>query len=130
MEVASLLVPSERELEALGTDADSVARTGATVCETLGRDGARLHHDGAVTKVAGIPTQEVDPTGAGDTFSGTFLAAYMRSGAPVLAAHEANAAAAAHVGALGPMESGSSAPGPIRAEHAPPSASDHEHTPS
>jgi sugar/nucleoside kinase (ribokinase family) len=126
MEVASLLVPSERELEALGTDADSVARTGATVCETLGRDGARLHHDGAVTKVAGIPTQEVDPTGAGDAFSGTFLAAYMRSGDPVLAAHEANAVAAAHVSALGPMEGGSSTRGPVQAEHASPGHVEHE----
>jgi tagatose kinase len=129
IEVASLLVPSEGELEALGTDANSVARTGAIVCETLGKDGARLHHDGTVTTVAGIPTQEVDPTGAGDAFSGTFLATYMRSGAPVLAAHEANAAAAAHVGALGPMEGGSSAPGRVRAEHASPGRVDHEHKP-
>ena len=130
MEVASLLVPSEGELEALGTDANSVASTGAIVCETLGKEGARLHHDGTITTVAGIPSQEVDPTGAGDAFAGAFLATYMRRGDPAFAAHKANAAAAAHVGALGPIESGSSAPGPIRAEHAPPSASDHEHTPS
>jgi sugar/nucleoside kinase (ribokinase family) len=110
IEMASLLVPSEGELEALGTDAHSVASTGTIVCETLGKDGARLHHHGTITTVAGIPSQEVDPTGAGDAFAGTFLATYMRSGDPVLAAHKANAAAAAHVGALGPMESGSSVP--------------------
>jgi tagatose kinase len=106
-EVASLVLPSEGELEPLGTDATSLASTGTFVCETLGRDGARLHHGGTVTTVAGIPTEQVDPTGAGDAFSGTFLAVYMRSGDPVLAAHEANTAAAAHVEALGPMESGS-----------------------
>ena len=106
-EVASLVLPSEGELEPLGTDATSLASTGTVVCETLGRDGARLHHGGTVTTVAGTPTEQVDPTGAGDAFSGTFLAVYMRSGDPVLAAHEANTAAAAHVEALGPMESGS-----------------------
>ena len=59
-----------------------------------------------VTEISGFPTEEVDPTGAGDAFSGTFLAVYMRSGDPV-SLPEANAAAAAHVKALGPMESGS-----------------------
>jgi tagatose kinase len=109
VEVASLVLPSEGELEPLGTDAASLASAGTVVCETLGRDGARLHLGGTVTTVAGIPTKEVDPTGAGDAFSGTFfLATYMRSRDPMLAAHEANAAAAAHVGALGPMEGGSS----------------------
>jgi sugar/nucleoside kinase (ribokinase family) len=105
VEAASLLFPSEGEVEALGIGADSVAKTGATVCETMGQDGARLHHDGTITMVAGILTEEVDPTGAGDVFAGTFLATFMRAGDPVLAAREANSAAAAHVGALGPMES-------------------------
>jgi len=105
VEAASLLFPSEGEVEALGIGADFVAKTGATVCETMGRGGARLHHDGTITSVSGVPTEEVDPTGAGDVFAGTFLAAFMRAGDPVLAAGEANSAAAAHVGALGPMES-------------------------
>jgi tagatose kinase len=105
VEAASLLFPGEGEVEALGIGADSVAKTGATVCETMGQDGARLHHDGTITMVAGILTEEVDPTGAGDVFAGTFLATFMRAGDPVLAAREANSAAAAHVGALGPMES-------------------------
>lgn len=72
--------------------------------------GVRLHHGGTVTEISGIPTEEVDPTGAGEVFSGTFLAIYARSGDPILAAREANAAA--HVKALGPMESGSLPEGP------------------
>jgi sugar/nucleoside kinase (ribokinase family) len=108
LEVASLVLPSAGELEPFGADAASLSRAGAmVVCETLGKEGARLHHGGTVTEIAGIPTEEVDPTGAGDVFSGTFLAVYVRSGDPILAAREANAAAAAHVKALGPMESGS-----------------------
>jgi sugar/nucleoside kinase (ribokinase family) len=93
----------------------ALARRGIVVCETLGRDGARLHCGGAVTEIPGIATEEVDPTGAGDTFSGTFLAVYMRSGDPMLAAREANSVAAAHVTALGPMEGGSLAQSPARA---------------
>jgi tagatose kinase len=105
LEVASLLLPSESELDAIGTDAVSLAGSGALVCETLGREGARLYQEGVATDIAGIETKEVDPTGAGDAFSGTFLAVYMQSGDPVLAALEANVAAAAHVKAQGPMES-------------------------
>ena len=105
LEAASLLLPSEGELDAFGVDAVSLSNTGTVVCETLGKRGARLYHGGAVTEIAGIPTEEVDPTGAGDAFAGTFLAYYMRGGDPVLSAREANTAAAAHVKALGPMES-------------------------
>jgi sugar/nucleoside kinase (ribokinase family) len=107
LEVASLVLPSAGELEPFGADASSLSRAGTVVCETLGKEGARLHHGSIVTEISGIPTEEVDPTGAGDVFSGTFLAVYVRSGDPVLAAQEANAAAAGHVKALGPMESGS-----------------------
>jgi sugar/nucleoside kinase (ribokinase family) len=106
IEVASLVLPSAGELEPFGADAASLSSAGAVVCETLGKEGARLHHGGTVTEIAGIPTEEVDPTGAGDAFSGTFLAVYVHSGDPLLAAREANAAAAAHVKVLGPMESG------------------------
>jgi tagatose kinase len=111
LEVASLLLPSEGELDAFGTGAVSLAEAGAVVCETLGKDGARLHQEGVVTEIAGIEVEEVDPTGAGDAFSGTFLAVYMQSGDPIAAARAANVAAAAHVQAQGPMESVSLPPG-------------------
>ena len=115
LESANLVFPSEGELEPFGLDAAALARRGVMVCETLGTDGARLHSGGSVTEVPGVTTKEVDPTGAGDTFSGTFLAVYMRSGDPKLAAREANTVAAAHVTALGPMEGGSLEQTPSRA---------------
>ena len=108
LEVASLVLASEGELEPFGTDAASLSREGAVACETLGKEGACLHHGGTVTRISGTPTEEVDPTGAGDAFAGTFLAVYVRSGDPVRAAREANAAGAARVKTLGPMENGHS----------------------
>ena len=56
-----------------------------------------------MTRIPGIVTQEIDPTGAGDVFSGTFLAVFMATADPLRAAQAANAAAAAHVTTLGPM---------------------------
>ena len=107
LKVSSLLLPSKGELEPLGVDAAALSESGpVVVCETSGEDGVCVYHDGQATPIPGLATEEIDPTGAGDTFSGTFLAVYMRSGDPILAAREANAAAAAHVKALGPMESG------------------------
>lgn len=80
--------------------------SGEVVCETLSREGAHLYHDGTIYE-SGLETREVDPTGVGDAFSGTFLAAYIHNDDPVLAAREVNAAAAAHVKAQGHMESSS-----------------------
>jgi sugar/nucleoside kinase (ribokinase family) len=102
------VLASEGELEPFGTDAASLSKEGAVACETFGKEGARLHHGGTVTELSDIPTEEVDTTGAGDAFAGTFLAVYVRSGDPVLGARESNAAGAARVKALGPMENGHS----------------------
>lgn len=105
LEVSSLLLPSNGEFESLGVDAASLSAADAVVvCETAGKDGARVYRDGDTTRLPGVPTEEVDPTGAGDAFSGTFLASYIYGGDPLLAATEANDAAAAHVKTLGPME--------------------------
>jgi sugar/nucleoside kinase (ribokinase family) len=103
LEVARFVLPSVGELEALGTSARVLARRGVLVCETDGSNGARLYQGESLTVIAGMKTQELDPTGAGDVFSGTFLAVFMATADPLRAAHAANAAAAAHVMTLGPM---------------------------
>jgi len=103
LEVASLVLPSVGELEALGTSAVALARRGVLVCETDGSNGARLYQGDSMTMIPGIATQEIDPTGAGDVFSGTFLAVFMATADPVRAAQAANAAAATHVMTMGPM---------------------------
>jgi sugar/nucleoside kinase (ribokinase family) len=102
--MASAVLPSEGELDALGVTVDELVGRGAVVCEKHGADGVRLSDADGTEHIPGEPAEEVDPTGCGDTFAGVFLAALMRTGDARTAAREANAAGAAHVQALGPME--------------------------
>lgn len=44
------------------------------ICITKGRNGATIFADGKILELPGLKVNEVDPTGAGDTFAGTFLA--------------------------------------------------------
>jgi sugar/nucleoside kinase (ribokinase family) len=104
LEIASVLLPAEGELETLRADVDAIVRRGVVVCVTGGANGARLYWEGQVIDVPGISVDEVDPTGAGDTFAGVFLATLLRTGDARLAAMEGNRAGAAHVAAMGPME--------------------------
>jgi sugar/nucleoside kinase (ribokinase family) len=102
--VASLVLPADGELEELGHTPDALAAQGKIVCATCGPGGARLYTRDEVAYVPGIQVEEVDPTGAGDTFAGVFLATFLSTGDAHRAAASANRAAAAHVSAMGPME--------------------------
>jgi hypothetical protein len=64
------------------------------------------------TEVRGIPVDELDPTGAGDTFCGTVLAQLERGEHPVVAARWGVASAAEVVGRPGPEALLSSGPPP------------------
>lgn len=99
-----MLLPSEGELAALGLDPRELARRGVIVCETRGRDGALLFDGGDPVPVGVAPADEVDPTGAGDTFSAAFVTALRAGDAPRAAAEFACATAARTVGVLGAME--------------------------
>src|SRR4051794_7349370 len=77
---AHVLFPSQGELAALDLDARDLASRGAVVCETRGRDGALLFDDaGDPVQVRVAEADEVDPTGAGDTFAAAFVTA-LRAG--------------------------------------------------
>jgi sugar/nucleoside kinase (ribokinase family) len=104
LEVAAVVLPAEGELDQLGVTADALAAQGKTVCVTAGSKGAQLFSKSEVSEVPGQEVTEVDPTGAGDTFAGVFLATFLRTGDAHGAAVAANRAAAAHVAAMGPME--------------------------
>ncbi len=85
------------------------ARTaaGKLLFVTLSADGARVVQGRHVTEVPGVAADELDPTGAGDTFCGTVLALLGRAEEeiavhPVLAARRGVAAAAEMVTAIGP----------------------------
>lgn len=76
--------------------------SGATgIVVTRDSDGCELHTADGMTVVPGFPVEVVDVTGAGDTFSSSFLYAYSTTGDAVEAAHFANAAAALSVGKVG-----------------------------
>ncbi len=92
--LAHVLFPSAGELAGLEVAPD------ALVCETHGAGGATV----AGVHVPAPAAEEVDPTGAGDTFAAAFVTAYRAGAEPVDAARRAVRLASASVGVLGAME--------------------------
>ena len=76
------------------------------VALTLGADGALVATREKRERVPAWPAKLVDATGAGDMFTGAFLAEYLRTGDPFAAGRYANIAAALSTegyGAVAPM---------------------------
>ncbi|MEW5957290.1 MAG: PfkB family carbohydrate kinase [Chloroflexota bacterium] len=69
--------------------------------ETLGPDGCRVFHNGAVFHMPVRPEPEVDPTGAGDIFAAAFFVRYRDTKDIVKAAQFANACGSLSVRKLG-----------------------------
>lgn len=91
---------------------DFYLRLGAgIVALTLGREGALTATPQRRERIASIPVEAVDATGAGDAFDGAFLAEFLRTGDPFQATRFANAAAA-----LSTCGYGAVAPLPTRAQ--------------
>lgn len=88
-----------------------LARGAGVVALKLGPDGALVGDARSRHRVAGHVVDTVDATGAGDTFDGAFLAAWLRGTPLAEAARYANAAAA-----LSTKGYGAVAPIPRRAE--------------
>jgi len=68
---------------------------------TDGWHGATIYQDGGCRRVPPRPTQEVDPTGAGDIFATAFLIRLAETGDPFTAAQFANVVASMSVEAPG-----------------------------
>lgn len=104
-----------RELAAGGDLRDAIAAIHACgpplVVMTAGADGALVSSDGEMADVAGVPTDVVDSTGAGDAFCAAFLAE-LRAGRSVTAA----ARTAVVAGALACRGIGAQTAAPTRAE--------------
>jgi 2-dehydro-3-deoxygluconokinase len=82
-------------LQAPDAIADFYLRLGAAIVAlTLGREGALVATPQRRERIASIPVEAVDATGAGDAFDGAFLAEYLNAGDPFQAARFANVAAA------------------------------------
>lgn len=114
MQKSAYLFPSTSDLEFLypdksQTDAvDALLSVGAeTVALKRGAEGATIFANGEAITLKGHAVQEVDPTGAGDCFCGTYLAMVMQGHSPEAAGRLANAAGALAVTQRGPMEGNS-----------------------
>ncbi len=111
---ASFLLPSEADAEALWPGqafeefgARALGRGARALVLKRGAAGASAMDASDAVHVAAHPVREVDPTGAGDCFSATFVTRLLR-GAPLAEALAwANAAGSLAVERLGPMEGNS-----------------------
>jgi sugar/nucleoside kinase (ribokinase family) len=72
-----------------------------------GAAGASYHDARGEQAVAGLPVEEIDPTGAGDCFGATFVTCWLEEMGPGEALRMANASGALAVCKKGPMEGSS-----------------------
>jgi sugar/nucleoside kinase (ribokinase family) len=89
------------ELEALGLELEErdLASLGVReIVVTLGPTGAVVFADGLAEHVPTIPLEGIDPTGAGDSWTTSYLAYRRRKHSPVSAARLANGAVSAMLG--------------------------------
>jgi sugar/nucleoside kinase (ribokinase family) len=106
-----LFLPSGPELTLLtrssdeaGAIAELLERGVQAVVVKRGASGASYHDRADTLSVAPIRVMEVDPTGAGDSFCGTFVAAWLQGAPPGECLRLANASGARAVTVRGPME--------------------------
>ncbi len=110
IERCSVFLPSEGEAkEIMGMDSDEeacryLASQGKIVAQKLGPAGSRIYAGDQVIAVPSFPAVEVDPTGAGDTFSAAFIGALIEGKDLYDAGLFANTAAMLSIGKKGPME--------------------------
>ena len=83
---------------------------GKTVVMKCGKEGCRIYNKGEVISIPTFPVEdirhveEIDPTGAGDTFCGAFLTALLEGRSLYDSGRFANAAASLSILKKGPME--------------------------
>jgi sugar/nucleoside kinase (ribokinase family) len=114
---ADVILPSLGEAQMLTGAADDEAgcrewvAQGKTVVLKMGAQGCRIYRGDEVVEAPGFQVDEVDPTGAGDSFCGGFTVAMLEGMGLAEAGRFANAVGALAVGKMGPMEGA-----PTRAE--------------
>lgn len=110
IERASMIFPSRGEammFTGAATDEEGCriwAAQGKTVVLKNGERGCRIFSGDQVLDVPSFPVEEVDPTGAGDTFCGAFLTGLIDGMSLTECGRFANAAGAMSVRRQGPME--------------------------
>lgn len=121
MERSTYLMPSTSDLEFLFPNLPEEAAIeqllksrAEVIVIKRGAAGATIVADGERFDFDGHPVEEVDPTGAGDCFGGTFISLLAQGATLQDAGAQANAAGALAVTRRGPME-GNSSPSEIAA---------------
>ena len=110
LERADLILPSKSEammFTGAATDDEGCrkwASEGKIIVLKNGEAGSRIYTKDEVVDVPSFPVEEVDPTGAGDTFCGAFLTALIEGKSIRECGRFANAAGAMSVRKQGPME--------------------------
>jgi sugar/nucleoside kinase (ribokinase family) len=113
--LTDLFLPSGPELLLFAeSPADLLTRGIRAVVVKHGAEGASYHARGVTLASPAFPVEEVDPTGAGDTFAATFVTHWLRDTSPSESLRLANAAGALAVLRRGPM-AGTSTPSEIDA---------------
>jgi sugar/nucleoside kinase (ribokinase family) len=115
LEVADIFFCNESEAVGLFASLEA-ARTapGKVLFITRGARGARVIQGDHATDILPVLVEELDPTGAGDTFCGTVLAFLAQGAHPVLAAERGVAAAAEMITGVGPEALFRDSPPPVR----------------
>ena len=80
----------------------ALTEPGKNLFITLGADGACIIQGNSKTFISSVPTTEIDPTGAGDTFCGATLAYLTQGKHPIMAAQHAVPLAAQMIAHVGP----------------------------
>lgn len=106
-----LFLPSGPELflfsdapDEAGAIADLLGRGIGAIVVKRGAAGASYHDKAGSVAVPGFVVEEIDPTGAGDSFGAAFLVGWLSGAAPAEALRIANACGARAVTRRGPME--------------------------
>jgi len=116
LEQTDLFMPSGEELFLFSSQVEEAAalqdildRGVEAIVLKQARAGSRYISRGGGISVPGFDVEELDPTGAGDCFAGTFVARWLQGQAPERCLLAANAAGALAVTRRGPMEGASTA---------------------
>jgi sugar/nucleoside kinase (ribokinase family) len=103
IEEADIFFMNENEAIGLYGSVDKArTRPGKLLFVTLGEQGALVIQGDFTTEIPGVPSEALDPTGAGDTFCGATLAHLIQGTHPVMAARQAIPLAAEMTEHIGP----------------------------
>jgi sugar/nucleoside kinase (ribokinase family) len=108
---ASIILPNVEEIKVLTgiKNIDLACRSMLNgrvkvIAVKMGSSGSIVYYGGEREHIPAFKVEEVDPTGAGDTYDAAFIVGFLKGWSPEKAGYYANAAGALAVTKFGPME--------------------------